>query len=76
MILEANAGILTSLRSFYTRLVGRRDFPLQGNCQEDVLMFAARVDDMVHNSKMQLSRARLLSRIVADRKNLVSTLVH
>lgn len=76
MILEANAGILTSLRSFYTRLVDRRDFPLQGNCQEDVITFAARVDDMVHDSQMQLSRARLLSRIVADRKNLVSTLVH
>ncbi|ERF69788.1 hypothetical protein EPUS_07044 [Endocarpon pusillum Z07020] len=71
MILEANAGILTSLRSFYTRLVDRRDFSLQGNCQEDVLTFAARVDDMVHDSKMQLSRARLLSRIVADRKNLI-----
>jgi Mg2+ and Co2+ transporter CorA len=76
MILEANANVLTSLRLFYERLVDRKDFPLRGDCRDEVLAFATRVDDMVYDSRMQVSRAKLLVRIIADRKNLVSTLVH
>jgi hypothetical protein len=76
MILEANADVLTSLRLFYERLVDRKDFPLRGDCRDEVLAFATRVDDMVYDSRMQVSRAKLLVRIIADRKNLVSTLVH
>jgi hypothetical protein len=72
MILEANADVLTSLGTFYRRLVERRDFPLQGNCAEEVFTFAASVDDMVYDSRMQISRAKLLVRITADRKSLVS----
>jgi hypothetical protein len=72
MILEANADVLTSLGTFYKRLVERRDFPLQGDCVEAVSAFAASIDDMVYDSRMQISRAKLLVRITADRKNLVS----
>ena len=72
MILEANADVLTSLRLFYERLVDRKDFPLRGDCHDEVLAFATRVEDMVYDSKMQVSRAKLLVRITADRKNLVS----
>jgi hypothetical protein len=76
MILEANADVLTSLRLFYERLVDRKDFPLGGDCRDEVLTFANRVDDMVYDSRMQVSRAKLLVRIIADRKNLVCTLIH
>lgn len=76
MILEANAEVLTSLRTFYERLVKRTDFPLKGDYRDEVFSFAARVDNMVNDSKMQISRAKLLVRITDDRKNLVSIFVH
>lgn len=75
MILEANADVLSSLGAFYRRLVERKDFPLRGDCAEGVFKFAASVDDMVYDSKMQISRAKLLVRITADRKSLVSSCI-
>ena len=72
MILEANTDVLRSLGTFYRRLVEMKDFPLQGDCAHGVFTFAASVDDMVYDSKMQISRAKLLVRITADRKSLVS----
>jgi hypothetical protein len=72
MISEANADVLSSLGTFYRRLVESKDFPLRGNCAEGVFKFAASIDDMVYDSRMQISRAKLLVRITADRKSLVS----
>lgn len=76
MILEANAHVLTSLRIFYERLLRNQDFPLRNTCREDVLDFAARIDDMNYDLKMQIARAKLLVQITSDRKNLVSRGFH
>jgi hypothetical protein len=72
MILEANTYILASLRKFYERLLDNADFPLRVTCREDVLTFAARIEDMIYDLNMQIARAKLLVQITSDRRNLVS----
>lgn len=72
MILEANVDVLTSLRKFYERLIENAEFPLGNSCRDGVLAFAVQLDDMIHDSKMQIARAKVLVRITADRKSLVS----
>ena len=64
--------VLTSLRKYYESLLRNKDFPLRKACRDDVLTFATQVNDMMFDLKMQVSRAKLLVRITADRKNLVS----
>lgn len=71
MVLEANADVLTSLRQFYERLVENKDFPLKENMAGDISTFTRQVNNMIHDLKMQISRAKLLVRITADRKSLV-----
>ena len=72
MILEANTKILTSLSEFYQRLLQNRDFPLKSSCSDDVASFVTLVNDLVNDAKMQISRVRLLIRIIVDRKSLMS----
>ena len=71
MVLEANTDVVTSLRDFYKRLVENKDFDLKAKCEEDIIAFAAQVDDMIYDSKMQIARAKVLVKITADRKSLV-----
>jgi hypothetical protein len=72
MILEANANILTSLREYYERLVSNKDFTVGGTSSEDVVDFAIQLKDMVYDLNMQIARGKLLAKITADRKTLVS----
>ena len=72
MILEANVDVLTSLRKFYEHLMENKEFSLRKECSEDMLTFATQVNDMIHDLNMHKSRAKLLVRITADRKSLVS----
>ncbi|RDW91278.1 hypothetical protein BP5796_02443 [Coleophoma crateriformis] len=72
MILEANMHVMTSLRKCYERLVEDKDFPSwKSTCREDVVAFADKVNDIIYDSEMQISRAKLLVRIISDRKNLI-----
>jgi len=71
MILEANIDVLTSLRKYYEALLGNKDFPLKKHCREDILKFSAQINDMIYDLNMQISRAKLLVRIAADRKSLI-----
>ena len=71
MILHANIDVLAALRKYYECLLKHKDFPMKKDCREDVLSFAAQINDMIYNSKLQISRARLLVRIASDRKSLV-----
>ena len=71
MVLEANADVLTSLRQFYERLMENKDFPLKKTGSGDIFTFATQVNDMIYDLRMQISRAKLLVRITADRKSLV-----
>lgn len=71
MVMEANTDVLTSIRRFYERLLDNPDFTLGDKCRGDVFAFAAQIDDMIYDSKMQIARAKVLVRITGDRKNLV-----
>ena len=74
MVLESNCDVMTSLRSYYEGLRDNADFPLKSPCNNDIRYFAAQVDDMIYDFRMQISRAKLLVKIVSDRKELVSVL--
>lgn len=74
MILEANVNVMTSLRKCYERLVENKDFPTwKSSCLGTVAMFAEQLNDMIYDAEMQISRAKLLVRIIGDRKNLVGS---
>ena len=71
MILEANVEVLTSLRVFYERLLEMKDFPLKQGCADDIFSFATQLNSMIQDTKMHISRTKLIVRIIADRKELV-----
>lgn len=72
MLLEANADILISLREYYERLAKNTDFTVGGTSSGDVVDFAIQLKDMGYDLKMQIARGKLLAKITADRKTLVS----
>jgi hypothetical protein len=76
MILEANVDVMSSLCRFYNDFKENKDIPtnLKDECGTDILTFAAHIDDMTHNFKMQIARAKLLTKITSDRKELVGSL--
>jgi Mg2+ and Co2+ transporter CorA len=73
MVLEANAKILRALRKFYSDLVARKDFPeaLRRLCEDDLVTFLSQLDEITSDFDMQIARARLLLKIISDRKELV-----
>lgn len=73
MVLEANIEILKTLRSFYSDLINRKDFPkrLKDACEDEVHYFLSQLDEIINDFHMQISRARTLVRIINDRKELV-----
>ncbi|KAL1966202.1 hypothetical protein VTN77DRAFT_4754 [Rasamsonia byssochlamydoides] len=72
MVMQANAEVLASLSRFYEDLLEDANFPLAAACQKDIHHFAAQVNDMIQDSKMQITRANLLVRITSDRKSLIT----
>ncbi|KAL8811715.1 MAG: hypothetical protein Q9200_001578 [Gallowayella weberi] len=72
MVLEGNNEVLSSLGGFYRALLGNSAFLVRDACHEDISSFAKQVDEMIHDSSTQISRAKLLVRITSDRKDLVS----
>jgi hypothetical protein len=69
--------VLSSLRKFYVGLKALGDFPqnLKDGCNDDVLTFATHLDYIIHDFKMQITRAKLLIGIISDRKELVSLVI-
>jgi len=77
MILEANNDIMKSLSEFYDGLLKNDAFDpvLKVQCKEDVREFSAQIGDMMYDANMQIRRAKLLVKIAADRKALVSVVL-
>ncbi|KAI4941153.1 hypothetical protein J4E91_010944 [Alternaria rosae] len=73
MVLEANAKILTTLRKFYSNLIAHKDFPdtLKTSCEDQLSAFFSQLDEITAEFDMQLARAKLLVKIISDRKQLV-----
>ena len=75
MILEANVNVLKSLREFYKNLLNDKNFPWRDTCKDDILAFSEQVKVMTYDLEMQISRAKLLVKIIGDRKALVSAIL-
>ncbi|KAF2230825.1 hypothetical protein EV356DRAFT_508130 [Viridothelium virens] len=73
MVLEANVGVISALRKFYANLREHKDFPaeLKNRVTDDIISFAAHLDEIIDDFNMQISRAKLLAGITNDRKELV-----
>jgi hypothetical protein len=74
MVLEANVNVLGSLCSYYKSLLDNSDFGMRHSCREEIVSFSLQIDNMMHDSRMQIARAEVLIRITSDRKALVSNL--
>jgi hypothetical protein len=73
MVLEANTDVLKSLHTFYHGLFDRKDSPvdLKNACEDDLRTFTSQLDEIINDFHMQTSRAKLLVKIISDRKELV-----
>ena len=73
MVLDANIGVISAIRRFYTNLKDQKDFPdaLKRDCTDDITTFAAHLNEIIDEFNMQISRAKLLTNIISDRKELV-----
>jgi hypothetical protein len=73
MVLEANTDVLKSLHTFYHDIVDRRDFPdtLKTACEDDLRTFTSQLNEIIHDFHMQTARAKLLVKLISDRKELV-----
>ncbi|KAL8668913.1 MAG: hypothetical protein Q9168_006473 [Polycauliona sp. 1 TL-2023] len=71
MVLQANTEVLASLQRFYEALLDNDDFTLKDACRDDIMAFAKQMAEMIHDSSMQIARAKLLVQIVSDRKDLI-----
>ncbi|KAH8796953.1 hypothetical protein F5882DRAFT_22088 [Hyaloscypha sp. PMI_1271] len=71
MILEANVNVLKSLKEFYKNLLNDKSFPWRDTCKDDIMAFSEQVKVMAYDLEMQISRAKLLVKIIGDRKALV-----
>jgi uncharacterized protein (UPF0147 family) len=77
MVLESNANVMAAMVKFYKELVNDEAFPdkFRKTCAQVVQTFAAQVDELTYDTNTQIARARILSKIVADRKIIVSPAV-
>ena len=76
MALEANMEVMTRLQSFYFDLTSDEEFPQRERapCQKLVNAFSAQMSELIYDTKMHIARARVLARVVNDRKAMVSLL--
>lgn len=71
MVLAANVDVMTSLRRFYDGLKENKDLPLRSSCADDIVTFASQMNNIMHNFKMEIARAKLLAKITNGRKQMV-----
>jgi hypothetical protein len=72
MILEANVNVLKLLKEFYEHLAVNENFPWKESCKNHVIAFSDQLNVMVYDLETEISRAKLLNKIITDRKALVS----
>ena len=71
MVMEANVVVLTSIRKYYEKLLRTKDFTLNVECEDSTSVFAAQMDEMIYDIEMQISRAKVLAQVTADRKTII-----
>lgn len=73
MVLESNADNLETLSRFYSDLVQDENFPdsEKPECSKDVRKFGPAIRELVYDTRMQIRRASILVKTIADRKTIV-----
>ena len=72
MVMDGNIDVLTALKQYYKKLLKLKDFPLRHACENNVIVFAEQIEEMIYDTRTQVSRAKLLARIASDRKDVIS----
>lgn len=72
IVLEANSCVLESLRGYYKGLLDSSDFGVMGLCRQEILSFCSQIDNMIHNTKIEVVRVKTLVQIASSNKALVS----
>ena len=75
MVMEANSQVMTSLRDYYEDLTHSPDFTLKTACRGEMTSFLTKLNHMMADFKMHVSRAELMIRITGDRRDLVCRLL-
>jgi hypothetical protein len=73
MTKESNSDVMSALRKFYVDLRKNRMFPveLKKGSANDFQLFTDRIEKIIEEFKLHISRAKLLEKIISDRKELV-----
>lgn len=73
-VLKSNVGVLTRLLSFYAALVKDKHFPAadRGACKQAVRNFSSQIEEVVSDHTMQISMGNSISKLISDRKQIVS----
>lgn len=71
MVMEANVNILLALKTYYTTLLEHKDFPFKSKCEGSVAVFAAQLTELSYDITLQISRAKALAQLTAERKVVI-----
>lgn len=71
LVLDSNLNIINSLRRFYTKLNQDKDFQARSSCSDDINIFANKLDYIMDDFKLQVSRAKALLKTLSDRTELI-----
>lgn len=71
--MESNVNNLNSLANSYSSLVADSQFPGDGQaaCKSAVQQFTTHIHELTYDLSMQIARAKVLSKVAGDRKNIV-----
>lgn len=71
--LESNITIVGCLRSYYSKLIEREDFPddLKIGCKDATVLFLSDIDGTIKEFEEQLTSAKTLAAVITDRRKLV-----
>jgi hypothetical protein len=74
LVLESNINILSELQQHYADIVASDHWPqdLEDSCSRNIIKFQKKTGGVIGDLRMQLSRTRMLLRLLTERKSLVS----
>jgi hypothetical protein len=74
-VLEANIDILTEMREHYQSILRSQECPdeIKTGCQREFADYEKRITHIITDLHRQRSRTQILSRLLSDRKSLVSS---
>jgi len=73
MVLQSNADVMEKVKLFYVDIVADTQFPesQRDDCKKHVAAFVSDMNEIIYDTKMQAERAKVLSTLIKDRKEIV-----